>query len=102
MPGRGKEGYDLAAKYNLIFRTLCHNMNYFTLWAELDNAEDESTWGFSGCMGKAREWLMTKLVGKGGQMTMIFDVLRRYPKPTCIDTRCTRDRLGLLPRGCSR
>ncbi len=43
-PGRGKEGYDPEAKYDLIFCTLCHNMNYFTLWAELDNAADESTW----------------------------------------------------------
>ncbi len=50
-PGRGKEGYNLAAKYNLIFCTLCHNMNYFTLGAELDNAADESTWEFGSYMG---------------------------------------------------
>ncbi len=79
-PGRGKEGYDPAAKKDLIFCTLCHNMNYFMLWAELDNAADESTWGFGGYMGNARGWLMNKLVGKGGQTTMLFDMLWRYPQ----------------------
>ncbi len=42
-PGRGKEGYNPAAKYNLIFQTIWYNMNYFTLWAELDVAGNEST-----------------------------------------------------------
>ncbi len=79
-PGCGKEGYDPAAKYDLIFCTLCHNMNYFTLWVELDNAADESTWGFGSYMGNAGGWLMNKPVGKGGQMTMLFDVSWRYPR----------------------
>jgi hypothetical protein len=78
-PGRGKEGYNPAAKYDLIICTLCHNMNYFTLWAELDNAADESTWGFGGYMGNAGGWLMNKPVGKGGQTAMLFDVSWRYP-----------------------
>jgi hypothetical protein len=43
-PGRGQPGYDPAGKFDLIFCTLVHNMNYFTLRAELDAAADESTW----------------------------------------------------------
>jgi hypothetical protein len=78
-PGTGKEGYNPAAKYNLIFCTLCHNMNYFTLWEELDNAADELAWGFGSYKGNAGGRLMNKLVGKGGQTTMLFDVSRRYP-----------------------
>jgi hypothetical protein len=55
-------------------------MNYFTLWVELDNAADESTWRFGSYMGDARGRLMNKLVGKGGQTTMLFDVSRCYPQ----------------------
>jgi hypothetical protein len=54
-------------------------MNYFTLWAELDNAADESTWRFCSYMGNTGGWLMNKPVRKGGQMTMLFDVLWCYP-----------------------
>jgi hypothetical protein len=75
-PGRGKEGCNPSAKYDLIFRTLCHNMNYFTLWAELDAAGNESTWGFGGYMGDCGGRLINKPVEKGGQTTMLFDVLR--------------------------
>jgi hypothetical protein len=66
MPGRGREGYNLASKYDLIFHTLCHNMNYFMLWAELDNAADELTWRFGKYMGDTWGRLMNKPVGKGG------------------------------------
>ncbi len=79
-PGRGKEGYDPSAKYNLIFQTLCHNIQYFTLCAELDVAGDESTWGFGGYMGDCGGWLINKPMGKGGQTTMLFDVLHWYPR----------------------
>jgi hypothetical protein len=79
-PSRGKEEYDPTAKYDLIFWTVwCHNMNYCTLWAELDNAADESIWGFGGFMADAGGWLINKPVGKGGQTTMIFDVSRHHP-----------------------
>ena len=39
-PGRGQTGYVPAAKFDLIFQTLVHNMNHFMLWAELDAAAD--------------------------------------------------------------
>ena len=79
-PGRGKEGYDPAAKYDLIYRTICHNMNHFTLLAELDATLDELTWGFGGYMGDCGGRLINKPVGKGGQTTMVFDISRRYPR----------------------
>ncbi len=80
LPGCGQPGYDPAAKFNLIFRTLVHNMNYFTLRAELDAAADESTWDFMGYMGDIGGRLTNKPVGKGGQNTMLYDVSRRYPR----------------------
>ncbi len=49
-------------------------MNYFMLWAELDAAGDESTWGFGSYMGDCGGRLINKPVGKGGMTTMLFDV----------------------------
>ena len=69
-PGHGKEGYDPAAKYDLIYRTICHNMNHFTLLAELDATLDELTWGFGGYMGDCGGRLINKPIGKGRQTTM--------------------------------
>ncbi len=77
--GRGNPGYDPAAKFDLIFRTMVHNMNHFTLKAEMDAAVDESTWGFMGFMGDIGGRLQNKPVGKGGQTTMLYDVSRCYP-----------------------
>ena len=79
-PGRGKEGYDSAAKYDLMYHTICHNMNHFTLWAELDAALDESTWGFGGYMEDCGGRLINKPGGKGGQTTMMFDISCCYPR----------------------
>jgi hypothetical protein len=79
-PGRGQTGYVPAAKFDLIFQTLVHNMNHFTLRAELDAAADESTWGFMGFMDNIGGRLTNKPVGKGGQTTMLYDVSRRYPR----------------------
>ena len=45
--------FDPCNKYDLIFKVLCHNMNYCTCKADLDVAADESTWGFAGYCGKA-------------------------------------------------
>jgi hypothetical protein len=42
-PKRGQPGYDPCSKYDLIFKALCHNMNYFTLKAD---------WGFMGFMAE--------------------------------------------------
>jgi hypothetical protein len=53
---------------------------HLPLWAELDNAEDESTWEFGGYMGNAGGGLMNKPVRKGGQRTMLFGVSQRYPR----------------------
>ena len=47
-PKRGMDGYDPASKYDHIYKTICHTMNYFTGKAEEDCGVDESTWGFSG------------------------------------------------------
>jgi hypothetical protein len=39
-------------------------------------------------MGNAGGWLMNKPVGKGGQTTMLFDVLRRYPRAYAAQDAC--------------
>jgi hypothetical protein len=97
--------FDPCNKYDMIFKVMCHNMNYCTLRADLDLAVDESTWGFAGYCGEAGWRLMNKPVGKGkcntvllgvpltpasltcpyltttgGQTTMLYDVSRRYPR----------------------
>jgi len=62
---RTSPDYDPCNKYDMIFKVLCHNMNYCTLKADLDLAVDESTWGFAGYCGEAGWRLMNKPVGKG-------------------------------------
>lgn len=64
-PERGSPGYDPCNKYDYIFKTVCHNMNYLTEEAEADCALDESTWGFSGYCGDTGGRLMNKPIGKG-------------------------------------
>jgi hypothetical protein len=64
-PKRGQPGYDPCAKYDLIFKVMRHNMNYFTLRADLDFGLDESTWGFMGYMGDCGGRLKNKPVSKG-------------------------------------
>lgn len=64
-PKRSEEGYDPCTKYDLIYKVICHNMNYLTEKAEADFGLDESTWGFSGYMGDAGGRLKNKPVGKG-------------------------------------
>jgi hypothetical protein len=71
-PIRGNPGYDPASKYDLIFWILCHNMNHITLWAELDLAGDESTWGFMGFMGIMGCRLMNKKVTVDEKNRMSF------------------------------
>ena len=72
--------YDPCSEYDMIFKVLCHNMNYCTEKADKDLAIDESTWGFHGHCGEAGWRLMNKPVSKGGQTTMLYDVSRRYPR----------------------
>ena len=64
-PKRGMEGYDPASKYDHIYKTMCHNMNYVTDKADLDCGIDESTWGFSGYCGDAGWRLKNKPKAKG-------------------------------------
>ena len=52
-------------KYDLIFKVLCHNMNYCTHKADLDVAVDESTWGFARYCGETGWRLIKKPVNKG-------------------------------------
>ena len=45
--------YDPAAKYDHLYKAMCHNMNYFTRRVESDFAVDKKTWGFCGYCGDA-------------------------------------------------
>jgi len=61
-----EEYNDPPAKYDHIYKTMCHNMNYVTSRAEKDFAIDETTRGFAGYYGDARERLHNKPKSKGG------------------------------------
>ncbi len=53
-------GYDLCAKYDMLYNALVHNMNKVTKFSDLDNALDESTWGFAGYTGPCGSRLINK------------------------------------------
>ena len=64
-PQKGSAGYDPCNKYDLIYKALTYNMNYFTETACLDYGLDETTWGFMGYSGECGGRLMNKKVSKG-------------------------------------
>jgi hypothetical protein len=68
------EGYDSCAKYDFISKCLVHNMNYLTLWADLDGTIDQTTWDFGGYGGEAVVQLRDKKATKGGQSMMFYDI----------------------------
>ena len=57
---KAEEGYDPCVKYGMVYRALVHNMNNVTKLADLDNALDESTWGFGGYTGPCGSRLINK------------------------------------------
>ena len=77
---KGDDGYDPCTKFDMPFKVLVHNMNNVTGRADLDNSLDESTWGFGGYMGDCGGRLIKKPVDRGGQLAMIYDINRRYPR----------------------
>ena len=62
---RGQPDYDPCNKYDLVVRALCHNMNYFTEFADMDFGLDESSWGFMGYMAECGGRLKNKPFSKG-------------------------------------
>jgi hypothetical protein len=82
-PQRGMDGYDPAYKFDLIYKTLVHNVNAVSKFADENQVLDESTWGHSG-YGEAGSGLtgrlMNKPVSKGGQVVIISDVGRFRPR----------------------
>ena len=50
---RWEEDYDHTAKYDHIYKAMCHTMNYFTSRADMDFTIDETIWGFCGYCGDA-------------------------------------------------
>ena len=77
---KGEEGYDPCSKFDHVYKCLVHNMNYVTRRADLDGTVDETTWGFGGFMGDCGQRLINKPVSKGGQIVMMYDVNKRYPR----------------------
>ena len=77
---KNDDDYDPAAKYDHIYKTLCHNMNYVTGRAGADFAIDETAWDFTGYCGDAGGRLHNKPKSKGGQTTMVFDITWQYPR----------------------
>ena len=78
-PKRGKDGYDPASKYDLIYKTIVDNTNAITESACLDLAGDEQTWGFQGYGGETVKRLRNKKVSKGAQVSILVDAqAKRY------------------------
>ena len=80
---RGEEGYDPAYKYDYVFDTLVHNTNALTLYAELDQCGDETSYAHEG-HGEPESGLVSLVTGKPGiskgmQTVIVSDV--EYLRP---------------------
>ena len=71
-PSRGTAGYDPCNKYDMMCRVLCHNMNLFTMRADMDSGLDETTWGFMGYMAECGGRLKNKPVSKGDVLFLCY------------------------------
>jgi hypothetical protein len=83
-PKRGEVGYDPAYKYDYIFRCIVDNINALTKRAELDLCGDETTYGHMG-YGEPGSGLVARIMGKpgiskGGQIVLVADASRNYPR----------------------
>ena len=77
-PKHGQPGYDPAYKFDMLYKTLVHNVNAITKTAALDLCGDETTWGHGG-YGEAGSGLCGRITGKpgitkGGQIVILSDV----------------------------
>ena len=84
VPKRGMPNYNLAYKYDLIYKTMVHNCNAITKKADENQTVDETTWGHAG-YGEAGSGLTTgrlhnKKVNKGGQTTIMSNSRRFQPR----------------------
>ena len=97
---RGEPNYDPAYKYDLIYKTLVHNVNAITKYADENLTVDETTWGFCG-FGEAGAGLCGRLRGKkvpkGGQVVLVTDSGRVRPR-----AYIHRHKLHTLPTGFTR
>jgi hypothetical protein len=64
-PKRNQPGYDPAYKYDMIYKTPIHNINWVTKKAGLDQCGDETTLGFGG-YDKPGSGLVSRILGKPG------------------------------------
>ena len=83
-PKKGQEGYNPAAKYDLPYKVLVHNVNAITKSCGLDMCADETTWGHQG-FGEAGSGVLGQILGKpgitkGGQTVICSDVDRIRPR----------------------
>jgi hypothetical protein len=83
-PKKGQDGYNPAYKYDLIYKTIIHNVNAITALAELDQTGDETTWGHGG-FGEAGTGIIGRVGDKpgktkGGQIVLCSDVHRIRPR----------------------
>ena len=88
-PKRGQDGYDPGYKYDLVYRSMVHNTNGITLFADENQTLDETTWGHGG-YGEAKSGLVSRLwnkkVSKGGQTVIVSDG-RKYFRPRAYQHR---------------
>lgn len=73
----GEEGYDPAYKYDLVFRALTENTNFFTFRADYELTGDETTWAHGG-WAEAKSGVLQRIankpgITKGGQIFVMVD-----------------------------
>ena len=83
-PKKGSNGYNLAYKCDLIFKTIVHNVNALSLYANPDQCCDETTFGHEG-HGENDAGLLKLIKGKPGitkgmQIVLTSDVDRIRPR----------------------
>ena len=102
-PKRGEPGYYPAYKLDLLYRTLVHNVNRISWYADSDQCSDETTWGYGG-YGEAGSGLLGSImvkpgVSKGGQLVIISDVNRMWPRAYMYRHKLHKNPTGWIAAG---
>ena len=76
---RSSDNFNPSYKFDLIYECLIHNLKQFTKRACQDIVIDESTWPYYG-FGPFVEYLVGKMVSRGGQTVLMSDADRLRPR----------------------
>eukprot|EP00536_Pseudo-nitzschia_multiseries_P014796 jgi/Psemu1/40169/gm1.40169_g len=72
--------FKYAYKFDYIYKSIIHNMQYFAKRAGSDLCIDELSWAFYGFGGPLVDYLKDKMVTHGGQTVILSDIDRVCPR----------------------